>query len=104
MNRQAHEKRSLLSDYSGLAAQADGWEPATACFGSAKELPWVCERSHRGIASPNQRTQGTGCVYCSNRFAWPGDNDLATTRPKTGDAESVGVASLMDLGEKGYPS
>ncbi len=73
-----------VSDFSAeLAAEAEGWDPSSVSYGSARKLPWICVRAHHWLASPNQRTHGdgAGCPYCSGRLAWPGESDLATLRP-----------------------
>lgn len=72
-----------------LAAQADGWDPATVSQGSGRLLPWKCELGHRWNASPNNRSKGRGCPYCANKKVLAGFNDLATTHPELA-AEAFG--------------
>ena len=43
---------------------------------------WKCRRGHTWKASPNSRTNGRGCPYCSGKYVWIGFNDLATTHPE----------------------
>lgn len=92
---------SLAEAFPSLAAEADGWDPSEVPYGSAKVLPWVCEKGHRWNATPNSRSHSGGslCGYCSNRLIWPGDNDLATLRPDLAaeadgwDPTQVGIGS-----------
>lgn len=42
---------------------------------------WKCDKGHTWRASVSNRTQGSGCPYCSGRLAIPGENDLPTLRP-----------------------
>ena len=74
-------KTSVKEFSDKLSGEADGWDPSVIAYGSAQKMPWVCVRGHRWLASPNQRTSGAGCPYCSGRLAWPGENDIATLRP-----------------------
>ena len=73
--------RPLTETHPELAAQAHGWDPTTVSFGMAKVLPWQCAHGHVYQASPNKRSSGQGCPYCSGRRVLAGFNDLATTHP-----------------------
>ena len=55
--------------------------PADISFGSARKVWWKCTNGHQWEASPNQRSKGNGCPYCSNQRILSGYNDLATLRP-----------------------
>lgn len=46
---------------------------------SNKKVWWKCENGHIWLASPNSRTSGRKCPYCSGNKVWVGYNDLATT-------------------------
>ena len=66
-----------------LAKQAHGWDPAIVAAGSAKKLPWTCDRGHVWVAVVDNRVRkGVGCPYCSNFLALAGFNDLATVNPE----------------------
>ena len=65
-----------------LAIQIYGWDPREVSLYSNQKLEWICELGHIWITSPNNRKRGQGCPFCSNRRAWPGFNDLATTHPQ----------------------
>lgn len=55
--------------------------PGSISFGSVKKVWWRCARGHEWEASPNNRSKGQGCPYCSGRRALVGFNDLATVEP-----------------------
>ena len=46
--------------------------------GSDKKLLWRCSKGHEWEAKVNNRSNGVGCPYCSNRKVLVGFNDLAT--------------------------
>lgn len=75
------EKLSLAAALPELAAQADGWDPATVTPGSSKSLRWRCANGHTWDAKVKHRTNGSGCPYCSGRRAISGENDLLTVDP-----------------------
>jgi len=73
-----------------LAAQADGWDPATVSAGSNRKLLWRCDLDHEWMARVFSRTRaGNGCPYCGNRQVLKGFNDLATCHPEIA-AQAVG--------------
>ncbi len=50
--------------------------------GSDKKIIWECELEHEWVARISSRVGvGTGCPYCSGRYALQGFNDLATVNP-----------------------
>ena len=79
----------LATTHPGLAAQAVGWDPTTLTRGSHRVERWRCSAGHEWTASPNVRSRGSGCPYCSNEAVLPGYNDLATTHPGLA-AQAVG--------------
>ena len=73
----------LATTHPEIAAQADGWDPTTVLPGSSRNKSWRCGEGHTWNASVNSRTdKGTGCPYCSGRFAIAGQTDLATVKPE----------------------
>lgn len=48
---------------------------------STKKVWWICDKGHEWEVSPNTRSAGNGCPYCSNRRVGYG-NDLASTAPQ----------------------
>lgn len=69
-----------------IASQlSDEYEPefrSTLRSNSTKRLNWVCVNQHTWVASIRDRVSGTGCPYCTNKWVWPGYNDLATVHPE----------------------
>ena len=73
--------RPLTETHPELAAEANGWDPTKVSFGMAKKLSWRCPEGHAYDASPNKRSSGRGCPYCSRRLVAVGETDLASTHP-----------------------
>ena len=48
---------------------------------STKKVWWVCTKGHVYSATPNHRSRGRGCPFCSGNQALRGFNDLGTTHP-----------------------
>lgn len=72
----------LRSKFPEIAIESEGWDPQAVTYGSGVKKKWVCKLGHRWEASPNLRTQGSNCPYCSHKFLLSGFNDLATTNPE----------------------
>ena len=73
--------------YPGLAAEWDyeaniGVIPSQVFPNSNKAYHWKCKLGHTWSVSPNARTTGTGCPFCSGNKVWIGFNDIATTNPE----------------------
>lgn len=49
--------------------------------GSNRMVEWRCAAGHGWTTSPNTRTSGRGCPYCTGRLTLAGETDLATVRP-----------------------
>jgi len=77
-----------------LALEADGWDPTTLMPLSNKKVGWKCTFGHSWEASVANRTNGTGCPYCSGNLVSAGFNDLATTHPEIA-AEAFGWDPTM---------
>ncbi len=75
-------KLYLDSTHPKIAATAYGWDPSTLTYGSNKVRDWICDRRHVYPATPNFRTSGGNCCYCSGQRVLKGFNDLATTHPE----------------------
>jgi len=75
-NRLASEQNSLASKFPKLAMQ---WcseknaplKPQEVVFGSHKKVWWECGRGHTWKSAIVERTQGSGCPYCSNQTSKP---------------------------------
>ena len=72
----------LATTHPELAAQARDWDPTTVNAGSNKKRWWRCKQGHEWEATPNTRSRGRGCPYCSGNRVLAGFNDLATTHPE----------------------
>ena len=59
----------------------DGLKPTNVTAGSHKKVWWKCSDGHEWQAEIHSRNSGTGCPYCSKRFAVKGFNDLQTVNP-----------------------
>lgn len=58
-----------------------GLNPSDVSAGSGRPVWWLCIEGHHWRAKVGQRSAGSKCPFCSNKKAWPGFNDLATTHP-----------------------
>jgi len=56
--------------------------PADVTCGSKKKVWWKCELGHEWEASICNRSNGSGCLYCTGQKAIVGKNDLKTTNPE----------------------
>jgi hypothetical protein len=84
----------LATTHPDVAAEADGWDPATVRGKSHQKKAWCCPAGHRYEASIAHRTGGRDCPYCSGNRVLVGFNDLATTDPMLA-REAVGWDSTM---------
>jgi hypothetical protein len=62
----------LATTHPELAAQADGWDPATIIANTNKILSWRCPEGHQWLSSGNNRAQGKGCPSCAEFGFNPG--------------------------------
>ena len=69
------EKR-YVSDNAQLMAEWDweknkvlGFEPNEVTFGSIKKIWWICDKGHEWQATPNNRSNGQGCIGISDVLA-----------------------------------
>ena len=56
-------------------------DPKTLTLGNNKKAWWKCSKGHEWQASVVNRNKGSGCPYCSGRYAIKGENDLKTVNP-----------------------
>jgi hypothetical protein len=71
----------LATTHPDIARELLNRDPQTVSRGTNTYFEWQCDLGHQWRSSPNQRTSGYGCPYCSGRLVWPGFNDLQTTHP-----------------------
>ena len=55
--------------------------PQQLTYGSSKKVWWKCDKGHEWQSIISHRTQGSGCPFCSGRYAIKGKNDLQTVNP-----------------------
>ena len=78
----------LASAYPSIASEwcyekNEGLSPETVHYGSCKYVWFKCLHGHEWRAKIQTRTEkNTGCPYCANRIALPGENDLKTLHPE----------------------
>ncbi len=56
-------------------------KPENFSVNSNKKVWWRCNKGHEWQATVSNRTNGTGCPYCSNKKILQGYNDLLTVNP-----------------------
>lgn len=56
-------------------------KPEHFSVGSNKKVWWKCDQGHEWRTAIHNRHQGSGCPYCSGRYAISGENDLKTLHP-----------------------
>lgn len=71
----------LMAEWDWNKNKENDLDPQHMLQGSNKKAWWKCRNGHTWQAVIATRTNGVGCPYCSNRRAWKGYNDLATTHP-----------------------
>lgn len=71
----------LMAEWNWEKNAALGLDPHILTQGSHKKVWWKCSKGHEWQATINHRNNGTGCPYCSGRFAVKGKNDLQTVNP-----------------------
>ena len=70
-----------------ILSQEWDWEkngnlrPENFVVGSAKKVWWKCSQGHKWESQIRERVKGSGCPYCSGRYAIKGENDLKTVNP-----------------------
>ena len=72
----------LQTTHGVIAAEAEGWDPREYSAGSNRRMRWKCQLSHIWEAAIKDRTNGTGCPFCTGRKILQGYNDLATRHPE----------------------
>ena len=78
----ASSREPLSVTHPELAAQADGWDTSTLSAGSSKKVGWKCEYGHIWRATVNDRSNGSGCPFCSGLRVIRGQTDLKTLNAK----------------------
>ena len=55
--------------------------PSDVMSNSGKRVWWKCSKGHEWQSCISHRNKGSGCPYCSGRYAIEGENDLQTVNP-----------------------
>lgn len=76
-----HDKKDLIWQWD--IPENKDFDPEKTGFASHKKIWWTCEKGHKWQAMVSDRVKkDAGCPFCTNRKAWPGYNDLASTYPE----------------------
>ena len=59
----------------------NGLTPVDVAPNSDKIVWWQCNKGHEWRVAINTRNSGSGCPYCSGRYAIEGENDLLSINP-----------------------
>ena len=59
----------------------NGIMPTDVMPNSNKKVWWKCCKGHEWQTTIDHRNKGSGCPYCSGRYAIKGENDLRTVNP-----------------------
>ena len=86
-------KKRILKGYNDLASVypqlAKEWnydkngdlKPNEISAGSSKKVWWKCSLGHEWESTPNNRSKGRACPYCSGYYVIEGETDFATLYP-----------------------
>jgi predicted GIY-YIG superfamily endonuclease len=76
-------ENDLKSQFTVIAAEADGWDPSTIRARSHQIKDWKCPLGHKYKAKVQSRTQlNSGCPVCTGRTVLEGFNDLKSCFPE----------------------
>ena len=73
---------TLMTEWNYEKNNELGLDPKSLSFGSEKKAWWKCSKGHEWQTEIRHRTHGSGCPYCSGRYAIKGKNDLVTLKPE----------------------
>ncbi len=59
----------------------NGLLPLDVMANTHKKAWWKCSKGHEWQATIDSRNKGSGCPYCSGKYAVKGENDLRTINP-----------------------
>ena len=83
-SKKATSENNLAVTHPDIAAQWSDRNPVSpfeCTAGSNFRAWWVCDLGHEYDSVINNKSQGRGCPYCSNKKVLIGFNDLMTTHP-----------------------
>lgn len=81
------KNKSFGSKYADLVVEWDSEKngmltPYMFSSNSGERIWWKCCKNHSWQTTISTRAKGSGCPYCSGRYAIKGENDLQTLRPE----------------------
>ena len=75
------DNKMLMSEWCFDKNKTLGLLPDRLTYGSHIKAWWKCDKGHEWQSIISHRTQGSGCPFCSGRYAIKGKNDLQTVNP-----------------------
>ncbi len=72
---------TLIAEWNWEKNNSFGLNPNQLTVGSDKKAWWKCSKGHEYQSRIDHRNNGSGCPYCSGRYAVKGENDLRTKNP-----------------------
>ena len=86
LREHTEKEKSILSTNPAIAKE---WnyekngelKPENFTAKSNKKVWWRCLKGHEWKATIHNRSRGSGCPYCTGRYAVSGENDLRTLNP-----------------------
>ena len=87
----------MATTHPELAAQADGWDPATVIAGTHKKLKWRCADGHMWRATGSDRVNGRGCPNCAKfGFSPVKDGYLYLIQHEVWGLLQIGISNVPD--------
>lgn len=92
------KNNSFGSKYADLVVEWDSEKngmltPYMFSSNSGERIWWKCCKNHSWQTTISTRAKGSGCPYCSGRYAIKGENDLQTLRPEIAGSCKSGAAA-----------
>ena len=75
------DNAKLMAEWNWGKNNELGFDPKTLTLGNKKIVWWKCQIGHEWQTAVSNRSKGSGCPYCSGRYAIKGENDLETINP-----------------------
>ena len=75
------DNAELMAEWNWEKNNELGFDPKTLTLGSGQKVWWKCQKGHEWQTAISNRSKGSGCPYCSGRYAIKGENDLETINP-----------------------
>lgn len=72
----------FMSEWDWDKNDKEDWNPKRMTLGSNHKVWWLCDKGHQWMTSPNKRTGGNNCPYCSSKKILEGYNDLQSRFPE----------------------